>query len=97
MEVQIPERDGEGKNSEWVYPLLGWCMIGHSVFLASRTFLRGTPEDLFWISHVGTLLGGAGALFRNHRLISISLVALVSHHFPPFGSPASFSFGLGMT
>lgn len=55
-------------------------MIGHFAFLAGRTFLSGTPEDLFWISHVGTLLGGAGALLRNRKLISIALVALLSHH-----------------
>ncbi len=55
-------------------------MIGHFAFLAARTFLKGTPEDLFWISHVGTLMGGIGALFRNRLLISISLVALLSHH-----------------
>jgi hypothetical protein len=64
----------------WAFPLLGWCMIGHFVFLMVRTFLYGTLDDLFWISHVGTLLGGLGALFRNHRLISVSLVALFSHH-----------------
>jgi len=68
------------KIARWAFPLLGWCMIGHFVFLMGRTFLRGTPEDPFWISHVGTLLGGLGALFRNRRLISVSLVALFSHH-----------------
>ena len=74
-------RKEPNKIARWVSPLLGWCMIGHFVFLMGRTFLRGTPEDLFWISHVGTLLGGLGALFRNPRLISVSLVALFSHHF----------------
>ena len=63
-----------------IFPVLGCCMIGHFVFLAGRTFLRGTPEDIFWISHAGTLLGGIGALLKNRRLISIALVALLSHH-----------------
>jgi hypothetical protein len=63
------------------FPLLGWCMLGHFVFLMGRTFWKGTPEDAFWISHVGTLLGGLGALYRNRRLISVSLVALFLHHF----------------
>lgn len=65
----------------WAFPLLGWCMIGHFLFLSGRTLYRGTPEDLFWISHVGTLLGGLGAVFRSRRLISISLVSLLGHHF----------------
>jgi len=68
------------KFARWAFPLLGWCMLGHFVFLLGRAFLGGTPEDPFWISHVGTLLGGLGALFRNRRLISVSLVALFSHH-----------------
>ena len=68
------------KIARLAFPLLGWCMIGHFVFLLGRTFLGGTPEDPFWISHVGTLLGGLGALFRDRRLISVSLVALFSHH-----------------
>jgi len=55
-------------------------MIGHFVFLVARTFLNGTPEDTFWISHVGTLIGGLGALFRNRWLTSVSLVALFAHH-----------------
>ena len=64
----------------WAFPLLGWSMIGHFVFLLARTSMSGSWEDLFWISHIGTLLGGLGALYRNHRLISVSLVALFSHH-----------------
>ena len=68
------------KYVRWAFPLLGWCMIGHFVFLMGRTFWNGTSEDLFWISHMGTLLGGLGALFRNRRLISMSLVSLFSHH-----------------
>jgi hypothetical protein len=74
-------RKEPNKIARWAFPLLRWCMIGHFVFLMARTFLRETPEDLFWISHAGTLLGGLGALFRNPRLISVSLVALFSHHF----------------
>ena len=64
----------------WVFSLFGWCMIGHFLFLAVCTFYRGTPEDMFWISHVGTLLGGLGAVFRNRRLISIAVVSLIGHH-----------------
>ena len=55
-------------------------MIGHFAFLAGRTYIKGTPEDLLWISHVGTLLGGVGALLKNRKFISIALVSLLSHH-----------------
>jgi hypothetical protein len=56
-------------------------MIGHFIFIFGRCFIKGTPEDLFWISHVGTLVGGIGALLRNRFLISLALVALLGHHF----------------
>lgn len=69
---EIPER---------IYALLGWMMIGHFIFILGRCFLRGTFADVFWISHVGTLIGGFGALFRNRFLISLALVALLGHHF----------------
>ena len=55
-------------------------MIGHFGFVAARSFYNGTPEDIFWISHVGTLLGGIAALFRNRSLASLALVSIAGHH-----------------
>jgi hypothetical protein len=78
--MQILEKGKKSKTAGWVFALLGWIMTGHFVFLFSRCFLRGTPEDIFWISHVGTLIGGLGALFRNRFLISMALVCLLGHH-----------------
>ena len=40
----------------------------------------GIPEDALWISHLGTLIGGIGACFRNRRLISLALVSCFGHH-----------------
>jgi len=65
---------------KWLYPVLGWTMTGHFVYLVFRCFSNGTPEDLLWTSHVGTLVGGLGLLFKNRLLISLSLVSLLGHH-----------------
>ncbi len=64
----------------WVYTLFAWVMIGHFIFIFGRCFLRGSPANVFWISHVGTLIGGLGALFRSRLVISIALVSLLGHH-----------------
>ena len=63
-----------------VYTLLAWAMIGHFIFIFCRCYVRGTLPDVFWISHIGTLIGGMGALFRSRFLISIALVCLLEHH-----------------
>ena len=55
-------------------------MIGHFVYLASRSIYEGKVEDIFWISHIGTFIGGVGALFKNRFLISVALVSLAGHH-----------------
>ena len=55
-------------------------MIGHFIFVAVRSISNGTSEDIFWISHVGTLLGGIGTLLKNRSLASIALVSIAGHH-----------------
>ena len=65
---------------KWVYTLFAGVMIGHFIYIFGRCYLRGTLADVFWISHIGTLMGGLGALFRSRFLISIALVSLLGHH-----------------
>ena len=55
-------------------------MVGHFGFVAVRSFYNETPADIFWISHVGTLLGGIGTLLKNRSLASIALVSIAGHH-----------------
>ncbi|MFC1883418.1 hypothetical protein ACFL2O_01495 [Thermodesulfobacteriota bacterium] len=55
-------------------------MIGHFVYLVARCISEGTIEDIFWISHVGTFIGGVGAIFRSRFLVSVALVSLAGHH-----------------
>jgi hypothetical protein len=64
----------------WFFRLSGILMISHFIYLVFRCIYAGTPEDIFWISHIGTLIGGLGAIFRNSRLISVALVSLAGHH-----------------
>jgi hypothetical protein len=55
-------------------------MVSHFVYIVFRSANAGTPENILWISHVGTLIGGIGAIFQNGLLISIALVSLAGHH-----------------
>lgn len=55
-------------------------MIGHFIFVALRSIFKATAADIFWISHVGTLLGGIGTVFKNRSLASIALVSIAGHH-----------------
>jgi len=80
MENETPINAGKPEIPMWVYTLFAWMMIGHFIYMFGRCFLRGTPADVFWISHIGTLIGGLGALFRSRFLISIALVSLFGHH-----------------
>lgn len=64
----------------WVYHSFGFLMIGHFAFLTIRCFYKGDPENILWVSHVGTLIGGIGSIARNRLLISIALVSLAGHH-----------------
>jgi hypothetical protein len=70
----------KGKISDFIISLLGWLMVSHFIFVGARSYYSGTPEDIFWISHVGTLLGGIAALLRNRSLASLSLVSIAGHH-----------------
>jgi len=80
MENETPITAGTTGISRWVYTLLAWMMIGHFIYILGRCYLSGTLADVFWISHIGTLVGGLGALFRSRFLISIALVSLLEHH-----------------
>ncbi|MGD9053473.1 MAG: hypothetical protein PVG17_16575 [Desulfobacterales bacterium] len=80
MENEAPVDTGKTEIPAWLYTLFAWVMIGHFIYILGRCFLRGTPADVFWISHVGTLIGGLGALFRSRLVISIALVSLLGHH-----------------
>ncbi len=55
-------------------------MLLHFVFNLSWSFHKGTLEDLFWISHLGTLIGGIGAILMNRLLVSVALICLFVHH-----------------
>lgn len=69
-----------GKIRLWIYPVVGWSLIGHFVFCLCRSLYVGEPENVLWISHLGTLIGGVGACLRNRRLISLALVICFWHH-----------------
>lgn len=80
MDNKTPINTGKAKIPMWVYTLFAWVMIGHFIYIFGRCFFRGTLADVFWISHIGTLIGGLGALLRSRFLISIALVSLLGHH-----------------
>ena len=80
MENETPVNTGKTQIPAWVYTLFAWVMIGHFMYIFGRCVLRGSPADVFWISHVGTLMGGLGALYRSRFLISMALVSLLGHH-----------------
>jgi hypothetical protein len=35
---------------------------------------------MFWLSHVVTLIGGLGALFRSRFVMSVAMASLFGHH-----------------
>ena len=80
MENERHVNAGKTEIPNWAYTLLAGVMIGHFIYLFGRCYLRGTLPDVFWISHIGTLIGGLGALFKSRFLISIALVCLLEHH-----------------
>lgn len=80
MDNETPINAGNTEIPMWFYALFAWMMIGHFIYILGRCYLSGTLADVFWISHIGTLVGGLGALFRSRFLISIALVSLLEHH-----------------
>jgi len=64
----------------WLLLFSGILMISHFVYLVSRCIYEGKVEDIFWISHIVTFIGGLGAIIRNRLLISVALVSLAGHH-----------------
>ncbi len=70
----------EDKTVRFLYLFFGFMMIGHFIL---NIFICGqmrTFHDLLWLSHMGTLIGGVGALTRRPMLISVALVCLFEHH-----------------
>jgi hypothetical protein len=60
--------------------VLGWCLVLHFGYNVMQCYHDGTLENLCWLSHIATLLGGMGAIFQNRKLISIALVSLLEFH-----------------
>jgi hypothetical protein len=59
---------------------LGCGLICHFVFVLGRSTYLGVPENVLWICHLGTLIGGLGVCLQNRRLISLALVICFGHH-----------------
>jgi hypothetical protein len=64
----------------WTYPVAGTAMLSHFIFCLCRCIHLGVPEQVLWISHIATLIGGIGAFLRNRFLISLALVTCLGHH-----------------
>ena len=64
----------------WLYRFIGVFMVSHFIYLSIRCFYKGEPENILWVSHIGTLIGGIGAITQSRLLISIALVSLAGHH-----------------
>jgi len=64
----------------WLYRFIGVFMISHFVYLLIRCFYKGEPENILWVSHIGTLIGGIGAMMQSRLLVSVALVSLAGHH-----------------
>ncbi len=58
----------------------GAVLVGHFLFVAIRFVYLGTPEDMLWLSHAGTLVGGIGLLARSRYMVMMALVALLESH-----------------
>lgn len=69
-----------GRRSLGICTVLGWGLIGHFAFVLARSTYLGVPENVLWICHFGTLVGGLGVCLQNRRLISLALVICFGHH-----------------
>jgi hypothetical protein len=76
--IAVPKMTGQ--RSLWVGRSLGVVLVSHFTFVLIRSLYLGVPEETLWICHVGTLLGGVGALLQDRRLISMALVICFGHH-----------------
>ena len=72
---QIPRNAPPG-----LFSLFGILMISHFIYLVLRCIYLGQVENILWVSHIGTLIGGIGAVAGNRLLISVALVSLAGHH-----------------
>jgi hypothetical protein len=52
MENETPVNTGKTEIPAWLYTFFAWMMIGHFIYIFGRCVLRGTPADMFYISHV---------------------------------------------
>ncbi len=64
----------------FIYRFFGILMVGHFVFSIYFCWQRQALHELFWLSHISTLIGGIGALTRRPLVISVALVSLFEHH-----------------
>ena len=69
-----------GRRRPLVSTVLGLALIAHFIFVSVRSLYLGVPENVLWICHLGTLIGGFGACLQNRRLISLALVICFGHH-----------------
>lgn len=63
-----------------IFMVLGLVLIAHFTFVSVRSLCLGVPENVLWICHLGTLIGGLGACLQKRRLISLALVICFGHH-----------------
>jgi len=60
--------------------LLGAVLIAHLLVVVATKMMRGTPEDVLWMSHVALGLTGAALLVRSALLIAaVATCVLVPH------------------
>ncbi len=60
--------------------LAGLVMSAHFCYVAVRSVAEGRPGEMLWITHIFTLTGGLGALFKSRRMVAFSLTALFLNH-----------------
>jgi hypothetical protein len=77
--VVLYHKSGQYDRS-WIFSTIGFVMIAHFTFTLCRNVYLGTPEQVLWVSHVATLIGGIGACLRNRFLVSLALVTCFGHH-----------------
>jgi len=68
------------RRQAWERALLAGLLLGHFLFVTFRSLASGHPENLLWLSHAATLIGGLGILFGHRRMVCVALVCLLEGH-----------------